>query len=268
MDIGFLIDLDGTIYKGNELIPGAKEFVDFLIQEDIPHRFLTNNSSKTPEAISGNLSQLGLDLPSNKIITSAVTTANYLLEKFNKADKVFVIGEKGLISAITSVGFEITENTPRIVVIGLDRNFNYQKLKTAVYAIYNGANFIATNTDPVLLTEDGIIPGTGALVEAVRYETKIDPIIIGKPNKYIFMYAIEDINLDKSRIIMIGDNIKTDIFGANQQDIRSILTLTGITGKIELSHVDVNLRPNLVVDSLLSVKNQMISGDLLKNICL
>jgi 4-nitrophenyl phosphatase len=245
----YLLDLDGTIYRGNELIPEAKSFLEILSGASLNYKFITNNSSRTPEQLSKRLSDMGIDVNPDRFITTALATANYLATRFNNhQDSVFIIGEDGLYTAIRDIGFKITNEAPDIVVVGLDRSFNFDKLTWAVNGIKNGAVFIATNPDKQLLTEDGIIPGTGSIVAMVESETGIQPKYIGKPHHYIFEYSLHLLKTGKDTVMVIGDNYNTDIIGASQYGLRTALVLSGITKKEELTNITVY--PDYIVESL------------------
>lgn len=245
----YLLDLDGTIYRGNELIPGAKSFLEKLSGANLNYKFITNNSSRTPVQLSKRLSDMGIEVTPDHFITTALATADYMATRFqNNEHRVFIIGEDGLYTAIRDAGFTITNEAPDIVVVGLDRSFNFEKLTWAVNAIKNGAIFIATNPDKQLLTEDGIIPGTGSIVAMVESETSIQPIFIGKPYHYIFEYSLRLLETKPEFVMVIGDNYHTDIIGASKYGMQTALVLSGITQKEDLAGITIS--PNYIVANL------------------
>ena len=221
---GIILDLDGTVYLGNEAIPGAAGFVARAREEGMRPLFVTNRANRTGETICSQLNNLGIacDLPD--ILTSAQATAGYL-----KEGKVYYVGEDGLGQALEDHGLVISEDSPDYVVVGFDRSFDYAKLKKACRLIDRGAKFIATNPDKGLRTENGISPGTGAIVAAVAAGCGVDPVIIGKPEPLIVEMALERLGMKAEEVIMVGDNVTTDIPAGQRAGLRTALILTGIS---------------------------------------
>lgn len=243
-----LLDLDGVVYRGEHLIPGVMDFFKWLNIHRMDYALITNNSTLTPEQITTKLIHLGLNVSTERILTSALATAQYIRTRANPGTRIYPIGETGLHDALLSYGFEITEDDPEYVVVGLDRTFHIDKLEIAVKAIRNGARFIATNSDPNLATEKGLEPGTGTLVAMVANETNIEPIVIGKPAPWLFEAAIKRLQKPPSKIVMIGDNLETDIQGAQAIGMKTVLVLTGITTQANL--VESSVAPDIVVNAL------------------
>ncbi|MGX7030714.1 TIGR01457 family HAD-type hydrolase [Vagococcus zengguangii] len=245
---GYLLDLDGTIYKGTQSIEGAKEFVERLQAEQLPFLFVTNNTTKTPQAVQKNLaSNFDIVVDESSIYTASLATADYL-KSLDKGNRVYVIGESGLIDCLLAEGFVWEETTPDFVVVGLDRQFNYDKLVKATLAIQNGALFIGTNPDKNIPTEAGLYPGAGSLVTCLATSTQQEPIIIGKPSSVIMEGALQRMGLEKTDVVMVGDNYETDIQAGIQNDIATLLVLTGFTQPDEVptlptapTHVLTNL---------------------------
>ncbi|MDA9470021.1 TIGR01457 family HAD-type hydrolase [Enterococcus sp. 5H] len=245
---GYLIDLDGTIYLGKEVIPAGKRFVERLQKLSIPFLFVTNNTTKSPEAVSSRLAQeFDIHVPEQTIYTASLATIDYMKEQ-NKGKRVYVIGESGLIDLILAAGFEWDEKQPDYVVVGLDTEVNYEKFAIASLAIRNGAEFIGTNPDKSIPTERGLLPGAGSFISLVHTATQTNPIMIGKPNAVIMDEALKVMNLTKSDVLMVGDNYETDIQSGLQNGIDSLLVLSGFTPKAAVPTLPE--KPTYVVDSL------------------
>lgn len=245
---GMLFDIDGVIYWGDRLLDGVSELLSWAKSKRIPYLFLSNNSSKTPEQVANKLNSLGLDEEPDKVITSSLVTAHYLKEHAARGARVYVIGEEGLLTAVSQAGFQITDNDPQFVVVGLDRKLTAEKVRIAVLAIRNGALFLGTNADSTLLTNRGLEPGTGSIVTMVEYETKVKPIYMGKPHRRIFEMASQRLGLNFADLIMIGDKIDTDIKGAKSLGITTVLVMTGVTTPEDLKNSDA--KPDYIIDNI------------------
>ncbi|WP_157724848.1 TIGR01457 family HAD-type hydrolase [Virgibacillus phasianinus] len=225
---GYLIDLDGTMYQGNERIHAAKEFVEFLKDKGLPHLFLTNNSSKTQLEIANKLNEMDIPATENHIFTSSMATASYIAAK-NQDGCVFVIGEGGLHEALLSKGLVITDENPDFVVIGIDREITYEKLAKACLFVRNGAEFLSTNSDIAIPTERGLVPGNGALTSVITVSTGVEPVFIGKPEPIIMEQALQTLGLSKDETLMVGDNYHTDIMAGIQAGVDTLMVFTGVT---------------------------------------
>ncbi|MEO0138553.1 MAG: HAD-IIA family hydrolase [candidate division WOR-3 bacterium] len=215
-----LCDLDGVVWMEEEVIWENVEGLKRLKEMGKKLVFLTNNSTRTPEYYAERLRALGL-YP-DKVITPSVVAAEYLFKRGIK--RVFAIGEDGLIDPLKSKGITTDDVNPEAVVVGLDRNFNYEKLKKAANFVHRGLTFIATNTDAHIKKSDGILPGAGSLVSAISYASGREPdAVMGKPNRYIYEFSgsIET-------AIVIGDRLDTDIIGGNRLNIPTVFVLTGV----------------------------------------
>ncbi|MBS4178555.1 TIGR01457 family HAD-type hydrolase [Lederbergia citrea] len=244
---GYLIDLDGTMYRGTEKIEEAVEFVIKLKDKGIPYLFVTNNSSKTPKQAAEHLRFFGIDAKEHHIFTTSMASAKYLFE--NKPDaNVYAIGEAGLLTALSEKGFSLTDERPDAVVIGIDRDINYEKLTKACLAVRRGAMFISTNGDIALPTERGLLPGNGALTSVISVSTQTEPIFIGKPHSIIMEQALETLGTTKTETLMVGDNYDTDILAGINAGLDTLLVHTGVTTKEILA--DIETKPTYVVDSL------------------
>ena len=246
---GYLIDLDGTAYRGTQLITETLSFVKRLEKQNIPYLFLTNNSTKTPDEAVKVLRDFGYPVTVENIYTSSVATADYIMGKHPNA-LIYAIGENGVIEALKDRGLTIVEAGvgADYVVMGLDRAITYEKLTQACFAIRSGAKLIVTNGDKALPTERGFLPGNGAMASVVIESTGTTPIIIGKPNSIIMEKALDKIGLKADQVAMIGDNYNTDILAGINNDIACIYIEGGVTTKEELLTFDK--QPTYVLTSL------------------
>jgi 4-nitrophenyl phosphatase len=243
----FMIDLDGTVYRGDELIPYADLFVNTLKASGKHCLFVTNNSTRTPEQIADQLKGYGLSIEAHDIYTSAQATAAYIRLEDESA-KVLVVGEQGLYDAIQGEGLALVEENPTHVIVGLDRQFTYGKLAAASKAIRAGARFIATNTDKALITESGLTPGGGSIVASVVAASGQEPIVVGKPQGHIVELAILKMGASKAKCLMIGDNVETDIAAGIHAGVDTLLVLTGVTSREEAERS--TFKPMFVWESL------------------
>jgi len=239
---GLLLDLDGTVYLGAEEVPGASEFLRGLRKGNIRPLFVTNRSNRTPEEVSGQLQGYGIDCTADNVLTSATATALYL-----EKGTYYLIGEEGLEEALRKQGLIPDDVAPDYVIVSFDRMFSYDKLKSACRLIGNGATFIATNPDSALKTNEGLLPGTGAIVAAVATGSGVSPIYIGKPERLIFDLAIERLGLRKDEVIAVGDNIHTDIPAGVEAGIRTALILTGTSTRADAEIASI--QPTWIVEN-------------------
>lgn len=233
---GYLVDLDGTMYKGNEKIAEAAGFIDRLRAANKPFLFLTNNSTAHPANVVKTLKATSnVTAYPEEVFTSAMATSIYL--KKNDLKRLYVIGEGGLIDGLTADEFELADQDVDAVVVGLDREVTYSQLETATLLIHQGAKFIATNPDTNLPTERGLVPGNGALIAFLETTTRVKATVIGKPEAIIMEAALEKINLSKDEVVMVGDNYTTDIQAGIRSEIDTLLVLTGFTKQEDIPNL-------------------------------
>lgn len=245
---GYLIDLDGTIYRGSEPIPAGRRFVERLQARQIPFLFLTNNTTKTPQTVADRLAnEFSIYVSPETVYTATLATIDYMNDA-DKGKKVFVIGEPGLIDPILAAGYEWETENPDYVVVGLDTEVTYEKFVTATLAIQKGATFIGTNPDKNIPTERGLLPGAGSVIALIEASTQRSAIYIGKPEAIIMEKGLEILGLAKSEVLMVGDNYTTDILAGINNGIDSLLVLSGFTQKEEVP--DLPVQPTHLVDSL------------------
>lgn len=244
---GFLIDMDGVIYRGNRLIPGAREFIATLLENQIPFLFLTNNSQRTRRDVVTKLHRLGIPVEEKHVFTCAISTARFLARQ-KPNGTAFVIGEGGLLNALHVNGYSIVDQTPDYVVVGEGRTVNLEMLEMAVGFIQKGAKLIATNMDPNCPTTDGIRPGCGATVAYLEAATGAKAFSVGKPSPVMMRSARKELRLATSETIMVGDTMETDILGGVQMGYFTVLVLSGGTARADLDRYAY--RPNLVLESV------------------
>ena len=245
---GYLIDLDGTMYRGIEKIDAAVEFVDKLREKDIPYLFVTNNSSQTPLQVTKHMQHFGIAATPEQIFTTSMATANFLFEKKPNAS-IFVIGADGIKTALSEKGFQlVTEGQPDAVVVGLDRQIDYEKLAKACLAVRGGAMFISTNGDIALPTERGLLRGNGAITSVISVSTQTEPVFIGKPHSIVMEQALQVLGTTKEETLMVGDNYDTDIMAGINFGIDTLLVHTGVTTREILAGKTV--QPTFTINSL------------------
>lgn len=247
----FCFDLDGTVYVGNNKIDGAVDVINQLQTMGKDIFYISNNSSKNKADYQHRLSALGLKSNISQMVLSTDATAHYL--KLNNVEKIYVLGTQSLQSALSSVGFEITNNDPEFVVLGYDTELNYEKLVEACRLINAGVDFIATHNDPVCPSEHGPIPDIGLLTEMVEKTTSRKAFkVFGKPSPDMLNTLCAQNDIDKSDILMIGDRLTTDIKMAIDSGIDSLLVLSGATTRemLETSEQQPTYTLNSVADIL------------------
>lgn len=244
---GYLIDMDGVIYRGQELIPGADRFIRELRQKDIPFRFLTNNSQRTRRDVATRLIRLGIDVEEEHVFTCAMATARFLARQ-KPNGTAFVIGEGGLLTALHSNGYSIVDKDPDYVVVGEGRTLNFEMVEAAVGMILSGAKLVATNLDPNCPTQSGTRPGCGAVVAMLEVAAGVKAFSVGKPSPVMLRAALNDLGLAADKTIAIGDTMETDILGGVQLGFRTVLVLSGGTKREDLPRY--TFRPDKIVNSI------------------
>lgn len=240
--------MDGVLYRGDRPLPGARCFVRMLQDKGIPFMLLTNNSTRTVAQYMTKLDHMGLQVTPSDILTSAQATAMYLQRITPPGTRMYVIGEDGLHEELTSRGYVVAEEDVAFVVVGMDTHLTFDKLRTATLAIRSGAVFVGTNPDRTFPSEEGITPGSGAILAALEAATDVSPTIIGKPQQAVFNLALEKLGMRPEETAMIGDRLETDILGGQKAGLFTILVLTGVTSRQHLS--DSDLKPDLVFENL------------------
>jgi len=230
----YLIDMDGVLLSGRTAIPGADAFISRLKERDLEYLVLTNNPLRTPRDLAHFLHTIGLRIPEQRIFTSALATASFLKSQ-RPTGTAFVIGESGLTQAIHDIGYVITDIKPDYVVLGETQTYNLEMITRAIRLVSDGAHFIATNPDPTGPSEGGIVPACGAMAALIERATGRSPFFVGKPNPLMMRTALNYLDVHSEDTIMIGDRMETDIIAGVEAGIETILVLSGVTDREDVS---------------------------------
>ncbi|OUS30227.1 HAD family hydrolase [Gammaproteobacteria bacterium 45_16_T64] len=245
--IGFLIDMDGVVYKGANPIDGSVGILNRLIENEVPVLFLTNNSQKTPRDMAYKLNKMGVNAQQDHIFTCAMSTASFLAKQ-KPNGTAYVIGEGGLHLALHNNGYSIVDDDPDYVVIGEGRSVNFENLEKATKMVAKGAKLIATNLDTSCPVEDGIRPGCGAITALVEKATGRKAFYVGKPSGIMMRLARKELNLRTEQVVMIGDTMYTDILGGVEMGYKTVLVMSGGTSMQELE--SYSYQPDHVIESI------------------
>ena len=225
---GYLIDMDGVIYRGDKLIPGSDYFIQSLLEKEIPFLFLTNNSQRSRCDVVLKLANLGISVETKHIFTCAISTARFLAQQ-TPAGSAYVVGDAGLLNALHINGYAINETNPDYVVVGEGRLINFEVLEKALKLIMDGAKLIATNLDPNCPIDGGIRPGCGATISFLETASGRKALNLGKPSPIMMRMARNELDLRTEEVTMIGDTMDTDILGGLQMGYRTVLVYSGST---------------------------------------
>ncbi|MCB0559214.1 MAG: HAD family hydrolase [Lewinellaceae bacterium] len=243
---GFLIDMDGVIYSGDDLIPGADKFIAELTKREVPFLFLTNNSQRTPRDVINKLAGLGIETEEKHVFTSAMATG-WFLARQKPHGSAYVLGEGGLLTSIHENGYSLVTQDPDFVVVGEGRNFTLEMVNNAVDMILNGAKLVATNLDPSPKKKGWNNLGIKAVIAMIEEATGIQAFSVGKPSPVMMRVARKKLGLETAETTMIGDTMTTDILGGLQVGYRTILTLSGVSKKEDLNKFA--FYPDLVIEN-------------------
>jgi 5'-nucleotidase len=246
----YLMDMDGVLIRGSQLIPGAAEFIARLRAHGKPFLILTNSSVYTPRDLQARLAHMGLSVAPSELFTSALATAQFL-DRQAPGGKAYVVGEAGLTTALHDVGYVLTEQAPDYVVLGETQTYSFERLTHAIRLVLGGARFIATNPDVVGPAESGLVPATGAVASLIATATGVKPYYIGKPNPLMMRSALRQLGAHSETSVMIGDRMDTDIVAGTEAGMRTILVLTGVTSREQVSRYPY--RPTEVVASVADI---------------
>ena len=248
---GFILDMDGVIYHGNRLIPGADVLVAWLERNKKKYLFLTNSSQRSPRELSQKLERLSVQVAEEHFYTSAMATAAFLLSQC-PTGSAYVIGEPALANALYDAGFTMNDSNPDYVVVGETSTYTYDRICKAVSLVNKGARLIGTNPDTTGPVESGIVPATGALMAPIEMATGVKAYYVGKPNPVMMRIALQKVECRREDTIIIGDRMDTDIVAGIEAGIETVLVLTGVT----IDEEGINkfaYRPSLVLPSIASI---------------
>ncbi|CAM3866171.1 HAD-IIA family hydrolase [Cohnella lubricantis] len=223
-----LFDLDGTLYRGDEPVPGADKLIAGLVARGIACWYITNNSTRTPAQVAEHLHRMNIPAVPEQVITSAEGAAAYAKQHYGRAD-AFVLGEHGLQEAMSEAGFRLAEEGPaQVVVQGLDRTLTYDRMTRAVHHLLSGAVYLLTNPDLRLPVADGVLPGAGSIAAALQAASGVQPTVIGKPSSILMNFALERAGVAPEDAWVVGDNPNTDIAAGLAVGCQTVLVLTGL----------------------------------------
>ena len=232
---GFICDMDGVIYHGNQLLPGAQTFVEWLKKESKKFLFLTNSSEKSPRELKEKLDRLGIQVEASHFYTSALATASFLASQ-RANGSAYVIGEAGLINALYDAGFSMNEINPDYVVVGEGRSYNYEKIERAVRLVRNGAKLNGANPDLTDKMGKDFSPATGALIAPIELASDTKAYFVGKPNPIMMRHGRKLLGCDREDTGIVGDRMDTDIIAGIHAGIDTVLVLSGVTSEEDLKH--------------------------------
>lgn len=247
----YFLDLDGVVYRGNERLPGAREFIDWVEATGRTYLYLSNNSMSTPSQVAARLRALDMPAPLERVVTAGSAAASYIGHTYPGA-RAYVLGLPPLAQMVADAGLHVLSEQDgaqaEVVLVGLDRSLTYARLSVAVQAVLNGAAFVTVNRDPLLPVEGKLEPGAGAVVAAVEASTGISPYMVGKPQPGIVQEAMRLIGARPEDTAMIGDGITLDIPAGHNAGAATILLLSGITSREQIA--DAAIKPDAVYENL------------------
>jgi 4-nitrophenyl phosphatase len=222
---GLIIDMDGVLWQGERPFPGLADFFDVIRRRDLQFVLATNNPAQSIAEFAAKANQMGVPVQPEQIISSATATIYYLREHYPPGSPFYVIGEPVFLRLFEEAGFTLRDSEVVAVVVGMDESLIYEKLRRASLLIRAGASFIGTNPDRYAPWIQGLEPGTGAILAAIEASTDRSPLIIGKPERWMYQCALECLGVPAEKVASLGDRLETDILGGQQAGLRSILVL-------------------------------------------
>ena len=248
---GLLIDMDGVVYGGDIMIPGADVFIGKLLRDQVPFMFMTNNSQRTRLEAVRKLDKLGIKVTESHVYNSAMATGKFLASQIPEGT-AYVLGEGGLLSSLHENGIRLVTSEPDFVVLGEGRNFTLEMVQRAVDMILAGAKFVITNRDPSPKKKGWDNLGIAATAAMIEEATGIKAFVIGKPSPVMMRAARKALGLEAAETTIIGDTMDTDIRGGVQMGYKTILVLSGITKRENLTRFA--FKPDMVVESVNEIK--------------
>ena len=244
---GFICDMDGVIYHGNQILPGVREFIQWLQEEHKEYLFLTNNSGYTRRELNQKLARMGLDVLEEHFYTSALATAAFLKQQAPGCS-VFAIGEAGLLNALYDAGVTMNDVNPDYVVVGEGRAYSLDTLTKATNLVLNGAKLIGANSDVSGPIENGIAPACGALVAPIEMATGKKAYFCGKPNPLMMRTGLRLLGCHSAEAVMIGDRMDTDVISGMESGMSTVLVLSGVSTRDTLD--TYAYRPSIVLNGV------------------
>ncbi len=227
-----LLDMDGVLWRDIEPIGDLPTIMKKIAAKGLQTAFVTNNATRTVEQYQEKFRGFKVEISAEQIFTSSKATAQYLQQRFPEGGNVYVIGERGLQEAMQETGFTIANNECLAVVVGLDRELTYEKLRRAALLIRRGSAFIGTNPDPSLPSPEGDVPGAGSILAALEAATDVKPLIIGKPERALLDSAMSQLGVSPAETLVVGDRLETDVTAGQKAGCRTALLLSGVTSEV------------------------------------
>ena len=246
-----MIDIDGTLWRGDQPMPGLSLFFTFLQKQRIAFVIASNNTTETPAQYQQKLAGFGVSIRPGQVLTGAVATAAWLQKQHPAESRIYVVGLESLHLALRDAGFVLLENADTqadVVVVGGDPTLTYTKLKNAVLHIQRGAQFVGTNPDLLVPTEEGLIPEAGTTLAAIEAATGVSPTVIGKPSRHLFEMALVQMDSTPAKTAMLGDRLETDILGGRRVGLKTILVTTGVDNEVTIAQKGIS--PDAVFSGL------------------
>ena len=250
---GIICDMDGVIYHGNKLLPGVKEFVDWLYREKKHFLFLTNSSERSPKELQQKLKRMGLEVDESHFYTSALATARFIRNQAPGCS-AYVIGGAGLIMALHDEGITMNDVDPDYVIIGEGNTYNYENILKAVRLVMRGARLIGTNSDLTGPSEDGIIPACRAMIAPIEMATGQTAYFVGKPNPLMMRTGLQILGVHSEDAVMIGDRMDTDMVAGIETGLDTVLVLSGVTAAGDVDKFPY--RPHYILPGVVSIPMQ------------
>jgi len=256
------LDLDGVVWRGEELLPGAGEALADVVGRGLDLRYVSNNSTAHRETVSERLAAAGLPAGPERVLTSGFACGRWLRERLPEGSRVMVVGEEGLLRELQEAGLAAkhalgvagkADAVPAAVVVGMDRSFTYRSLAAAQAAVLAGALYVATNDDATFPTTDGLAPGAGAIVAAINASTQREPVLVGKPGLALAEVLATVTGIPAEETLFIGDRLTTDVAMAKEAGMTAALVLTGVTTEEDLWRAEITrewVLPDHVLGSL------------------
>ncbi len=253
----YLIDLDGVVYRGNELLPGALDFVNWLTTYEKKYLFLTNNSFATGEQVLAKLARMGITTDTSHLLTAGQAAVQNIARRI-PGGSVYVVGEQPLMDLVQAQGLSVVPSESAeadAVLVGLDRYFDYQKMANAADAIRAGALFVTINRDPVLPVAGGFLPGCGSLAAAIECASGASPEIVGKPEPMLLLEAMQLLNSRPDETVMVGDGLAIDILAGQNAGTHTLLVLSGSSSRADVERS--TLKPDHIYLDLADVMKSL-----------
>ena len=244
---GFICDMDGVIYHGNKILPGVREFVDWLYKENKQFLFLTNSSERSPLELQQKLERMGLFVSEEHFYTSALATAAFVAKQAPGCS-AYVIGAPGLVKALYDVGVTMNDVNPDYVIVGETTTYNYENIGHAASLVKAGARLIGTKPDMTGPSESGIIPATRALIAPIELASSKNAYFVGKPNPLMMRTGLKMLGCHSAEAVMIGDRMDTDIIAGIETGVDTVLVLSGCTAREDVN--DYPYRPTYILDGV------------------